>query len=139
MIKHDFHQVLQIVNNKKVDIICIGSMFKSWVLLQSAFVKVLREQEKRNSVIKRLLYVNDSSAIGAARYAVMYGLPLHKQPTLPLCKNVNVLYDFNDENKSNDTITNQKNVKNRNNDDRKIQYYIILSTIFFCAAVKIGF
>ena len=134
------HKALQIVNNKKVDIICIGSMFKSWALLQSAFVKVLREQEKGHSVIKRLLYVNDSSAIGAARYAVMYGLPLHQQPTLPLCKNVNVLYDFNENNnKSNDTITNQKNVKNRNNDDRKIQYYIILSTIFFCAAIKIGF
>ena len=61
-----------IVNNKEVDIICIGSMFKSWALLQSAFVKVLREQEKGNSIIRRLLYVNDSSAIGAARYTVMY-------------------------------------------------------------------
>ena len=86
------HQNGNITDAEKVDVVCIGSMFKSWELLKVSFIDTTRQiaasgQEQR---LNRLLYVNDSSAIGAARYAA----DDRARVSLPLCNNITILHNF---------------------------------------------
>ena len=87
------------INPEMLDVVCIGSMFKSWKLLKASFINTICQssvgwQQQR---LSRLLYVNDSSAIGAARYAAERG---RTQVTLPLCKNIDILHTFRGQNEN---------------------------------------
>ena len=118
-----------ITDAEKVDVVCIGSMFKSWELLKVSFIDTTRQiaasrQEQR---LNRLLYVNDSSAIGAARYAARRD---RARVSLPLCNNITILHNFCGQNENEFRGSTDKMLRSKR---RNYRVFSVASLFLICA------
>ncbi|XP_065182821.1 N-acetyl-D-glucosamine kinase-like [Sycon ciliatum] len=78
-----------------LNIVCVGSVFKSWPLLKAGFLKGLYPSEDTSPVVSefRLLFLTGTSAVGAARLGVLHGPTKKDLPLKHDGSDVTLLYE----------------------------------------------
>lgn len=63
------NQFLPFQTETKLSIVCVGSIFKSWQLLEARFLGTLDQHDLVRSKCLSIRYLTESSAVGAAYFA----------------------------------------------------------------------